>query len=209
MTTITARECIDLIIRDYRGEHIPGTIDEIPGTARVIRYKDTIGIIPQGTQSWLDWISNAWIFPRRWRRKLTALAIGDRTAKGHTLRWHAGFLAEAVRIYDWCEKNGYKIEWVAAHSRGGAVGQILAYSWGVPAILFNSPLPLIDPSTRTHETIKIYNNSADLVGNVPPGNAHIGRLNTRQPGHDEHSAEWVAADLDGGKMINGIIEVLR
>ncbi|WP_166416982.1 lipase family protein [Cochlodiniinecator piscidefendens] len=121
--------------------------------------------------------------------------FSDETVEaGHSrAMWHQGFLKHARIVYEFAKP--FKPNFIIGHSLGGASAQILAKSFGVPAIGFASP------RTQRKRSAKIKGEEHsltlwrvdDTVPHMPPGFRHLGRsigigTKVNNPGMD-HSME--------------------
>ena len=89
--------------------------------------------------------------------------------------WHQGFLAHARLVFKFAKP--FNPKFVIGHSLGGASAQILAKSFGVPAIGFGSPRTRKKGSGRIkgekHSLTILHKD--DLVAKMPGSFRHLGR----------------------------------
>lgn len=166
----TALEASQLCLDDYANARSLENVAVLEGTARVVRHKGILVCVCQGTTTALDWISNVRILPRRVRAELLSY-LEDDAERGATLLWHRGFLHEAQSIWTWLHKQQITPDVFTGHSRGGGVGQVLAYSYCKPGLFFASPNAL-SPKNKgvpTSENVWHIRNYTDVVTRIPIG----------------------------------------
>lgn len=103
------------------------------------------------------------------------------TATGHSgAIWHQGFLTYSKAIFDHFADIPPKF--IIGHSLGAAAAQILAKSWGVPAISFAAPRPRWGATRLRNEqlSLSILRND-DLVTTLPGGFRHLGTAKNLKP----------------------------
>lgn len=208
-----ASEAASLIALDYANDPHLDTVAGLPGTARVVLYRDVLVGICQGTQSWADWLGNIRFLPRRMRVDMMAYFADEETAKGERLRWHRGFLQEAVEIWNWAHTVGVTPDVWIGHSLGGATGQIEAFSYGKPGIFFASPRALApyQPIPEPANVLQIYN-VEDLVSKLPRMFNRIGvlkghKLETDWRPKARHSIHAFADHIGTGRVPDYAVEV--
>ena len=89
--------------------------------------------------------------------------------------WHQGFLIHARIVFKFAKP--FKPKFIIGHSLGGASAQILAKSFGVPAIGFGSPRTRKKGSRRIsgEEHSLTIRHKDDLVSKLPFSFRHLGR----------------------------------
>lgn len=92
-------------------------------------------------------------------------------------RWHQGFLAYSAVIMHWLTLENARPRFIIGHSLGAAAAQILAKSYGVPAIAFAGPRPKFSRNRVKHDRkCLLINRGDDPVPRLPTSFFHLARV---------------------------------
>ena len=98
-----------------------------------------------------------------------------KVGRGETRDWHSGFLDHARKV--WSFAKDLDIRFATGHSLGAASLQIVGYSLpAIETVVFGAPKVLLKDQVADAHNVTIINRTDDLVCDVPPGFAHVGKV---------------------------------
>lgn len=138
-------------------------------TATLWTNEEQVGAVVTGSNDGWDWSRNLMFLP-------------GYSGKGDSGRlYHRGILDYARRVYGWL--LGKEIDWLAGHSLGGGIGEIVGSSLAIPTVTMAAPKVLLPFQSQPPGSGYVTNHMlpGDPVPWLVPCYAHIGARSYLEP----------------------------